>query len=664
MADIFDTISPESKGDIFDQIKLNKGKSLRKGVFGDIPEEAYQRGERNWMGATERAGAGVRSALLGQGFQEGMINPTIAPMFSETFREQEEQKFVNEAGTKRKGLLRADRPLGYALNVIESPFKGAVGTTAGMATDFITDPVQTSLAVLTGGLSKELQAAKALSEAGKSVNKATKAGLAVDRFVNLPVQETLPGRVIGKSLKATADYAKSPLTEKIIAPFPKAVKKGVRSYRYSTQAEPKTIGEEVIYRPQSIADLQPKLEAQAKTKYGQAIKGTEKQLEVEKAALKKSLDDLSIKTKSDIDKWKGQFKTDAQRGSIEGKRRFGQLTRENSEAYDSKLDSISDQLEQSGKSITMDDLTSILDKTDSEIAEAYLGEGAPVKQIRLLREKFGLAPSEEANPEMALLSKQFPQMNFKNKGIDWSRAQIQGQGVSTNQPLKFKEVLKEIRKVSKAMSSKAKGAERAFSDEDIASAILKKNFGQWASENAPEFSKLQKEYSTLIDQMKAGRKIFKPGAKYDIATGSKFVEDIASGKADIREQELAKALQEGTPEYNRGLGQITQPAGKSLRKAEGIEKGAEIVKDKITGKSLKSQEALNKEIEQLQQALEARKAQLIARKGVGGTKKVNVEELLKRSGYLAKQRRVASGGGGANVLDYMLRTGLRRALFR
>ncbi len=684
--------------------KSESAPEIVSGIGGTIPREEFEAGRRNWIGNIERPGAAVRSAILGKSLKAGFVNPAEAPPFAETFANQEVDTATIKA-LKDMGTLLGSKSLRDVKNFLDIYGADIKGRVAGTATDIVTDPVQLALTATTGIAGKVLAP--------------TRAGQAVSRFARLPIEETLPGRTITKAV----DFVKkAPLTEKLIAPLPKSAKRAIRGYHYATQPEPNIIGAETVYRPKVALEIKPKLVAQAKTKYGEQIKGVEEkiglekeilgtkvgeieakageagafiksQAEAEKVALKKSLDDLALKTKKNTDRLTEELKLNKEKASIEGKRRIGKLGKENSDTYDSKLDVISDEIEKMelaptgegkiGVPFTKGRVAKILDDATSEIEKEFLGEGAPLKQIELLKEKYGIGLSSETNPEAILLQKKFGKLGLKDKGIDFSKAEISGQmGFNPNEKVNFKEFLKDLRKVYKQVSSGAKGVLRESDPEDLPAYILKKHFGKWASENAPEFGKLQSEYSHLIEQMKMGRKIFKPGAEYILDT--KWLNDVLIGKADIKEKELANALFGGTEGYNKGLGDILQPARKSLGKIEGVKKSGEIVGKSLKEKSLLVQDNFNRRITDIDYALRVAKsgtqeqsvlaqkellsqakglekvlanriAQLEARKGIASGKLTNLDELLKRAKMLERQKKIASAGGAATVVDMIMR---------
>jgi hypothetical protein len=175
-----------------------------KGIFGSIPTEAYQRGERNVMGNIgERPGAMAReairenpiSALAGplaglSSSSERVKKAAINPVLSPTFQQESIDKFTPAGGfIKTTGKGRG----GKAAMGINTILNAAVGA-PGMVADVVTDPLQTLLAIATGGVSKTVAP--------------TKAGQAVSRFANKPIQEIIPKKgyeVLGKGFKAVRE---------------------------------------------------------------------------------------------------------------------------------------------------------------------------------------------------------------------------------------------------------------------------------------------------------------------------------------------------------------------------------------------------------------------------------------------------------------------------
>ncbi len=176
------------------------------GIFGKVPESKYAQGERNILGNIfERPGAAVRSAIRGQGYSKGAINPSSVP----TFQEELLDKYYNKVGSG---------PLQTA--------GGFLVSGAGMAADIATNPVDVLGAIvpLAPGVKQGAQAIKA-----------TKAGQLASKVGNYPIEKAVgkTGEAISSKLLSakggagiSSVFNKSP--EEIISVSEKQIDKAVR----------------------------------------------------------------------------------------------------------------------------------------------------------------------------------------------------------------------------------------------------------------------------------------------------------------------------------------------------------------------------------------------------------------------------------------------------
>ena len=91
-----------------------------------------------------------------------------------------------------------------------------------------------------------------------------------------------------------------------------------------------------------------------------------------------------------------------------------------------------------------------------------------------------------------------------------------------NTPVSFKEVLSDIKRVTKSMSASARGG-TGFEPTDIVGSMLKKNWGNFLEKKAPEealteLKALNEDYRPFASAKKMAGKIFKP---YDTETNTK-----------------------------------------------------------------------------------------------------------------------------------------------
>ena len=509
---------------------------------------------------------------------------------------------------------------------------------------------------------------------------------------NLPVTSIQPKEVIKKA----TDFLPKP-SEVIENITPSGIKKGVR--KYLTKRKPYT--ERTTTNLALTAEKRlSNLKSQAKTKYGEpidlekeilkqnlekistkeqtAIEGTENILKQRKLQLKEDIKNLSSKMEKETTPLKENINIQAQKSAIEGKRRLPQFITENSSSYGKKLDNIIEIAEKENKLPTRSNLQSIFDETDAELADMFVDSGAPLKKYNAIKNKYLGGLGAETNPEAMALEKALgvKKGGLKGAGINWSRVAPESQITPPNPdaPINIKGLLKDIRSVSKAMSAKAKGAIREFTDEDLAAIVFEKNIGKHLSDTYPDFAKLQKAYAPIMEQMKAGRKLFKPGEKYNLGEAPSVI-----SKPDIMQKQLMGELEKGTPEFNQGIGEISQPVSKAQSKLAGAEKGFKIAredleklgekdiqeiesllnikkeayklaKSKITIQSLAKQKALEKDLLKRLNSLEGRETK--------------VGLIRPREKMFSIERKAATGGGIITVIDYLMRAIIRRSVLR
>ncbi len=418
------------------------------------------------------------------------------------------------------------------------------------------------------------------------------------------------------------------------------------------------------------------------TKEKVVLEKSKEAIKQSKLNLSQDVDNLSSKMKEETVHLRDNIELASQKSAIEGKRRFSQFTNENSSSYGNKLDDIINIAEQEGKLPTKQVLQDIFDKTDAEIASTFIDTGAPLTKYNALKDKYISGLSAEANPEAQAMSKALgcKKGQPKNAGIDWSRAEITGgaKPPNPNAPINLKGLLQDIRSVKKAMSTKAKGAERAFTDEDLVSIMFQKNVGEHMATNYPEFAKLQKNYAPIIEQMKAGRKIFKPGAPYEIGTAPGVLKE-----PNILEKKLINELEQGTPGFNKGIGEISQPIKKAQQKLAGTEKGYEIAKQRIEKLNAKEQQELGELLKIREEAYALAKEKVTVKSMIrqkqikdnlnqrlqdletGKFKgEVGVSKKIARQKITGREKKIATGGGIATMADYLIRRIVARGVLK
>jgi len=132
------------------------------GLFGSVPEDKYQQGERNIAGNIfERPAAAIRSAIQGKGYVQGAVNPTNVPTFQDMA--------IKSAQTSTNPVINA--------------VAGMPASAVGLAADIITSPADV--------LTNVIPFTKPAQAVGKAI-ASTKAGQVVGKAINTPINLIKP----------------------------------------------------------------------------------------------------------------------------------------------------------------------------------------------------------------------------------------------------------------------------------------------------------------------------------------------------------------------------------------------------------------------------------------------------------------------------------------
>lgn len=288
----------------------------------------------------------------------------------------------------------------------------------------------------------------------------------------------------------------------------KQAKKAVESME-GAKRQAKTIKENIGWKKQDIR---------------KTTKQTVKDIKTEGVAARKLMEENLRILSNDLDEA-------VNTGSIDIQTRLPDFFRKNGEAYGKHLDDIADRLYKSNKPFTVEEARTILGNTLNELDEIGIVEGAPRQMIESLYQKY-------------------PQ--------------------GTNLKLDFKEFNEGIKGIRKALSPQLKSGQR-FAREDIASAILSKNFGEYVGTNVPEFVELQTAYRPVVQAMKEAGKWFKPYAgEYTNIGGRNLLRRAALSKGTPQESNLLGMLEEGS-QFGEGIGRVSTKAkevGQALKKGK------------------------------------------------------------------------------------------------
>lgn len=219
------------------------------------------------------------------------------------------------------------------------------------------------------------------------------------------------------------------------------------------------------------------------------------------------------------------------RRAIDVQQKLPDFFRKNSDSYGEKLTQISDKLSNSVDYLSKENANAVLGKTLNELNEMGITEGVPVNMIRnLIKSKYG---------------------------IDWEGFPADKVFMEANQQVSLKDFVLDVRGVRDNLSRIAKSGQR-FAPEDVAVAVLQKNFGEFVSGKAPEFAQLQQEYMPIVQAMKEAGKLFRPyaGKFTNINAGNSLLRKYALGKSTPQETSLINLLEKGS-NFSEGIGDFT-----------------------------------------------------------------------------------------------------------
>lgn len=267
----------------------------------------------------------------------------------------------------------------------------------------------------------------------------------------------------------------------------------------------------------------------------------------------------------------GNLKQDAERKTLTTQEKLPEFYKNQTDAYEKIRDEISQKLIDSGEQITLQEATNIFRATVSELDDRLITG-------------VGRDAIEQIYNEYMLIGKTF----------------------SPNQSVNFKLFLKDLKIVKDTISETARAGTKRFAEEDIAGAVLSKNYGEFFKTRIPEFAELQKDYSQIVDAMDLSNKVFKPyrGELYT-NEGRALLQRFGLMK-EGEENATTRLLQkiEKGGKLGAGTGDITstlKESGKEIQnialKIQNIEMSSKQILAKNEDVYLKNKASIDKELE-------------------------------------------------------------------
>ncbi len=256
----------------------------------------------------------------------------------------------------------------------------------------------------------------------------------------------------------------------------------------------------------------------------------QKQLKQISETTRQRTQDVTTKMKSEVTNIQKDLQKTAEIKSRQSQGRIQTFARRNSTAYGKELDKISDDLIKAGdKGITRVEQMDIINKTLKEADDLLLTSGPARLKVEQLKVKYSLD---------------------KVRNIS-----------ELEEFLNFKEVVNDMRSISKAVSAQAKI--QGFTAEDVVAAIYKKNFGDVISAKVPAFAELQKDYAPVIQAIKKAHRTFNTfRGEFATKAGTSFLKRAGEGKLEAGEKRLLTTLEKGTKRFGKGIGSISSEVKK------------------------------------------------------------------------------------------------------
>jgi len=273
-----------------------------------------------------------------------------------------------------------------------------------------------------------------------------------------------------------------------------------------------------------------------------------------------------------------------------------QFSRANSKAYGQVIDDISDSLSKSDKNISRERISGVFDETLDELSEMDITEGSPLSMIKSLSKKYQLVDDDVI--ESAILDP-------TGKAISKVRV------VDGGQPVPFKNIVEDIKKLNKSLSAQAKGIGR-FGADDIAVSVYRKNMGKLLDEvSEGQFGSLQSDYGKNVEVIKKAYTMFKPAkGETALSQAERFFKRRGLGKTGEAEEKFVKFLEGGTKTGGKnvaGLGDITAGVQRSGVRVQQATKKIKDIKTQLVADRNKVEAVINARKNSRLESLERRK---------------------------------------------------------
>lgn len=219
------------------------------------------------------------------------------------------------------------------------------------------------------------------------------------------------------------------------------------------------------------------------------------------------------------------------------------IYRANGKIYEKRLDEAANKLIERGEQITFREISSVTDDIVRNMDDALITEGAGRESIQAFKNKYSVKQIGEAS-----------------KFTRASTGERVGGAIRSNadDAINLQELVQDIRTVRQSLSASAISGAKRFTQEEVSISLFNKSIGDLVKTRSTEFAALQKEYSPIIEAMKASNRIFKPfKGEFETKTAESLLKRFGLGRTGSGEESLIQAIEKGSS-FSPGVGSITR----------------------------------------------------------------------------------------------------------
>lgn len=553
--------------------KQKLGPVFGESIFGT--EEEIQAGIKEVPGAITR---GVSTGLLGgtEIAKEalGDIRGVTRPFFGEGGADFPVEQVTPFGKTARVGAEIAGLTLGLGPRLAVGTVKVVTKALTAGAKKFLPDLIPKII-----GLGKQAVGTVQARKRAVLLRDALKGGLEGATFgaIQKPIDETvtrgeqaIAGGILGGAFPALRA----------------GLRKGLRAFRkFKTPTAVRDPGKVITIKGEKELIAKGKEEAITETRA--AKKGLIRQLKQEEVGLRagakeqiklnkefaqKELKETANTMRQNVAILNEGLQTTSEEKALQLQKVIPKFFKDHGKVYGQKVDEISEAMVARGEGITMNEASTMVNRSITEMNESLITEGVPRQVVEQLQRKYAVQQTVQKDVLTGIVKR----------------------ATNANETIPFKELVNDLKLVKNSLSAGAKSGTTRFTQEEVAVSILNNNLGNYIKTRVPEYAELQANYAPIIRMMKKGNQIFKPfKGDFETKSATQFLKNLGLGKAEAGEEAFVKAIQEGS-DFVPGLGDITAGVRKAGQEIIESKQRIQPVLDKIKSGALKRQEGIDR----------------------------------------------------------------------